>query len=101
MSILEPTMTELGERVASLPPEHRALLARRLARRGPASLGPEAIPRRAEAGGGPWPVSSSQHRLWFLDQLEQRNAAYNVYRAVRMTGALDVAALERALEELV
>ncbi|MET0646493.1 MAG: amino acid adenylation domain-containing protein [Pyrinomonadaceae bacterium] len=48
------------------------------------------------------PVSSfAQERLWFLEQLEPGNSFYNVTTAVRLHGRLDVAALERALVEVV
>ncbi|HEX6036828.1 non-ribosomal peptide synthetase, partial [Longimicrobium sp.] len=50
---------------------------------------------------GTLPLSFAQQRLWFLDQLQPGGAAYNVPRAVRLSGALDVSALERALTEIV
>jgi acyl carrier protein len=49
---------------------------------------------------GNTPLSFAQQRLWFLDQLEPGSSAYNVPVALRMTGALDVAALERTLTEI-
>ena len=40
------------------------------------------------------PLSFVQEGLWFLDQLEPANAAYNVYRAARLEGPLDLDLLE-------
>ncbi|MEO6808701.1 MAG: condensation domain-containing protein, partial [Isosphaeraceae bacterium] len=42
----------------------------------------------------------AQQRLWFLDQLEPGSASYNIPVAVRLAGALDLPALERALNEV-
>ena len=44
----------------------------------------------------PLPLSWAQQRLWFLDQLEPGNAAYNISWTVRLRGALDREALQRA-----
>src|SRR5258707_15284825 len=48
-----------------------------------------------------FPASFAQQRLWFLDQLEPGTAAYNMARAFRITGPLDVRALTRAFEAIV
>ncbi|HEX8318267.1 condensation domain-containing protein, partial [Longimicrobium sp.] len=47
------------------------------------------------------PLSFAQERLWFIDRLEPGSAAYNIPAAARLAGALDGAALERALGEIV
>ncbi|HEU0054926.1 MAG TPA: amino acid adenylation domain-containing protein, partial [Longimicrobium sp.] len=47
------------------------------------------------------PVSFAQRRLWLLDRLEPGSAAYNLGAGVRLRGALDVSALERALGEVI
>jgi amino acid adenylation domain-containing protein len=46
-------------------------------------------------------VSFAQQRLWFLDQLEPGNPFYNIPVAIRLRGALDVAALRGTLNEIV
>ncbi|HVH12624.1 MAG TPA: condensation domain-containing protein, partial [Longimicrobium sp.] len=80
-----PTVAELAERVDAL--------------------------RRAEAPALPpivlvgrdrdLPLSSAQERLWFLDRLEGGSAFYNIPLAIRLSGTLDGAALERALGGIV
>jgi amino acid adenylation domain-containing protein len=47
------------------------------------------------------PLSFAQQRLWFLDQLEPGNAAYNIAVAVRLRGPLQASLLELALSEIV
>jgi amino acid adenylation domain-containing protein len=47
------------------------------------------------------PLSFAQQRLWFLDQLEPGNPLYNVPCAVRISGRLNVAALERSINEII
>ncbi len=44
------------------------------------------------------PLSYSQQRLWFLDRFEGPSAAYNMGTVVRLRGALDIAALQSALQ---
>ncbi|RYZ40479.1 MAG: amino acid adenylation domain-containing protein, partial [Myxococcaceae bacterium] len=53
------------------------------------------------AEGTPAPLSSAQQRLWLFDQLERGSPAYHLPAAVRLTGALDDAALERSFAALV
>ncbi len=47
------------------------------------------------------PLSFAQQRLWFLHQLAPGNSFYNMAAALRMSGTLDHAALERCLNEIV
>jgi amino acid adenylation domain-containing protein/non-ribosomal peptide synthase protein (TIGR01720 family) len=50
---------------------------------------------------GKLPLSFSQQRLWFIDQFEGANPAYNISLAVRLRGALHMAAMEGALNQIV
>nr|QEO74443.1 phosphopantetheine-binding domain-containing pro [uncultured bacterium] len=59
----------------------------------------ERIPRADRAG--ELPLSFAQERLWFLDRLEPASAAYNIPAALRIRGALDTAALQRAVDAVV
>ncbi len=43
------------------------------------------------------PLSSTQQRLWFLDQLQQGNYVYNMLAAFRFVGHLQVEGLQRSL----
>ena len=54
------------------------------------------VPRTGEI-----PLSFSQQRLWFLEQLSPGNTAYHIPLAVRLEGDLDVTALEQSLNEVV
>ncbi len=49
----------------------------------------------------PVPLSYSQQRMWFLWQLEPDSPAYNVGGLARLSGPLDVARFEAALQALV
>jgi acyl carrier protein len=47
------------------------------------------------------PLSFAQQRLWFLDQMEPGTHLYNIPRAFRLAGTLDIPALESALNDLI
>ncbi|MCA1616821.1 MAG: condensation domain-containing protein, partial [Acidobacteria bacterium] len=47
------------------------------------------------------PLSFAQQRLWFIDQLDPNNSTYNLPSAVRLTGPLNVEALERSFDEII
>ncbi|HEX7333866.1 MAG TPA: amino acid adenylation domain-containing protein [Pyrinomonadaceae bacterium] len=47
------------------------------------------------------PLSFAQQRLWFIDRLTPLSPLYNMPMAVRLTGALNLAALERTFREIV
>ena len=75
-----------------------AVDARRPASDVAAASADDALAAAREAG--VYPLSFAQQRLWLLGQIEP-TVAYNLPTAIRFRGALDVWALERALEEIV
>lgn len=61
---------------------------------------PAGIMQAAGESGLPAPLSYNQQRLWFLDRLRPNSAQYNVYRAWRIDGPLDMCALDAALQAI-
>ncbi|BAZ14305.1 amino acid adenylation domain-containing protein [Calothrix sp. NIES-4071] len=47
-----------------------------------------------------FPTSFAQQRLWFFDQLHKSSSLYNVSTALRLTGLLNITALEQAFNEI-
>jgi amino acid adenylation domain-containing protein len=56
--------------------------------------------KRMRAVGNP-PLSFAQQRLWFLNQLDTDNTAYNMPAAARLRGQLNIEALEQSLTEII
>jgi amino acid adenylation domain-containing protein len=63
------------------------------------SQGP--APERSDDDVFVFPASFAQQRLWFLDQVDPGAGVYNVPLAFLLEGHVDIAALTRALQELV
>jgi amino acid adenylation domain-containing protein len=80
-------MENLADRLAALSPKKRAMLTLALQQKG--------------AEFNSFPLSFTQQRLWFLDQLEPDTDAYTIFVAYQLTGRLDRAVLERSLNEIV
>jgi amino acid adenylation domain-containing protein len=51
--------------------------------------------------GQPLPLSHAQLRQWFLWQLDPQGSAYHITGALRLSGTLDLDALQRSFEDLV
>jgi hypothetical protein len=81
-----PTVAELAQH-----------LEQELGQRAGQALPPLVAGKRPEA----IPLSFAQQRLWFLDQLEPESTAYLTRHALRFSGHLVEAALERSLHTLV
>ena len=92
-------LKEISPRLLKLSAAKRALLERRV--RGAQGVTPEAQTIRRRAEGLPTPLSFSQQRLWFLDQLEPGNPFYNISRDYVLSGPLDLNAMKRSFDEIV
>jgi hypothetical protein len=57
------------------------------------------VPYRGDATS--FPLSFSQQRLWFVEELESDDAGYNICYAVRLRGALDIPLLLGAMNAVV
>ncbi|MGO8754240.1 MAG: non-ribosomal peptide synthetase [Gallionellaceae bacterium] len=86
-------MRDQQQRIANLSPEKRALLMRKLRKAG------NGIPPLKDRSS--LPLSFAQQRLWFVDQMDTGSAMYNVSLVRRLSGLLNVEALERSINELV
>jgi amino acid adenylation domain-containing protein len=64
----------------------------------PATRRPDILPAVRSATA---PLSSSQRRLWFLDQLDRKSRAYTIAAAFHLAGPLDADALNLALQAVV
>jgi amino acid adenylation domain-containing protein len=80
-------MNHHSKRIAALSPERRALLKSHLQKEGGQFRS--------------FPLSFSQERLWFLEQLDPGNPGQNIPMAVRLSGRLGIPALESALKEVI
>jgi amino acid adenylation domain-containing protein len=80
--------------------DRAALLAQaiRLKKAAARSPAPE-MPQRPEEA--PAYVSAMQHSLWLVQQMDRLSPAYNLTSAFRVSSALDVSELQRALNEIV
>ncbi|MHC8402027.1 amino acid adenylation domain-containing protein [Pseudomonas sp. MDT1-17] len=90
---------KLARRFIGLPLEKRQMFLAALHKEGvdfarfPIPAGVEADDRQA--------LSYAQQRMWFLWQLDLQSGAYNLPGAVRLTGQLNLSALEQAFASLV
>ena len=94
-------MSDLAKRIAELSPEKRKLLLRQLEQQ-KSKKDTELTPiLRQSREANTFPISFSQQRLWFLDQLELGNVAYNIPVAIRLKGVLHLPSLEQSVNEII
>ena len=96
---LEVRRSQLVARRAALSALQRDELDELLKKGSVESVNTTRIPKRAS--GETAPLSFAQERLWFLDQLAPESVAYNICIPFRITGRLNVSALEQTINEIV
>lgn len=88
---------QLKDRLATLSPEQRARLLQELKQKKQKNNAIEPLERPLTT----LPISFAQRRMWFMDQLDEESAANNMFSALRLTGWLDVSAMERSFQSLI
>src|SRR6185436_3462456 len=89
----------LTDRLSALSEDKRRLVEMRLRQsREGAAAAPRLVPR--ERPDGTAPASFAQARVWLVDRMQPGAPTWNIPFSMRLSGALDVAALERALNAL-
>ncbi|HEX8129401.1 MAG TPA: amino acid adenylation domain-containing protein [Pyrinomonadaceae bacterium] len=94
-------MQDLSSRISALTPEQRALFEARLKQKGLHAPDAQVIPHRPPSDSPYCLPSIDQERLWFIDQLQPGNSAYNIFSASRLRGPLDVDIMRQVVNELV
>ena len=96
-------MKAISQRISALTPEQRALFEARLKQKGLRTdvTAVQTIPRRQDRDSPTCPASIDQERLWFIEQLQPGNTAYNIFNASRIRGSLNVPIMERVINELI
>ncbi len=92
-------MNQVLKKWAELPPKKRQVLKLMLKEEGIDFLSIPIVPHPRNQDS--YPLSYGQQRLWFLEQFEPGSPLYNIPFALRLTGPLNVKALEKSLREIV
>jgi hypothetical protein len=92
-------MSNLQNQIADLSPAELALFEARLRDLRTAARKEEGIPRAANRETAP--LSSTQQRIWFLEQLNPGLATYNRLVVYRLKGSLNRKALDDSLTEII
>jgi amino acid adenylation domain-containing protein/non-ribosomal peptide synthase protein (TIGR01720 family) len=80
-------LTNIEKILEGLSPEKRILLEKKLKEEG--------------SKFGVFPLSYAQQRLWFIEQLQPGNTAYNIPTAIRLLGNLNFGALQKSLLQII
>lgn len=95
-------MSELLERINSLPPEKRQQLLNKIKEKNSLQQRKKSIvPMPRQEGLQQFPVSFSQERQWFMHQWEPDSPAYNVACVFRIPVQLNVELMQQAINILI
>ena len=94
-------MKDFSARITALNAEQRAVFEAALKAKGLRAPQVDQIPRRPREDTNLFVTSIDQERLWFIEQLQPGNSAYNIFSASRIRGPLDAAVMERVVRELI
>lgn len=86
------------ERLSRLTPAQREMLQKRLRGEGPRSESKAVIKHRPTLD---YPITAEQEHLWLLHQVDPNVFYFNHSHAYRLKGELNIAALERTINEMV
>ena len=92
-------MRQITQRIEHLSSAKRALLELRLRQKAQMIAIAQPVLPRAERHFAP--LAFNQESLWFLEQLNPQTSIYNLSDARRLTGTLEVAALQQSLDAMV
>lgn len=92
-------MANLYQQIAALPPEKRELFEAMLMEQGVDLSEIMIVPQKRDQNR--FPLSFSQQRLWFLEQMQPGTSLYNITSVLRLRGNLQISALEYSFNEVV
>ncbi|MEM6404357.1 MAG: condensation domain-containing protein, partial [Cyanobacteria bacterium P01_D01_bin.116] len=98
MKLTQTEQEKIAKKLTNLSEEKRLTLVELLRKEGINPLKLPIIPAIRKSKNVP--LSWAQERLWFLNQLEGSSATYNIPAAVRISGNLNINALQQALSEI-
>lgn len=92
-------MSTIFDDITKLSAKQRQLLEQLLQQEGMDISQLPIMPQKRD--GRPLALSFAQQRLWFFDQWQPGSPVFNISRAIRLRGILNVAAFEQSLQEIV
>lgn len=92
-------MSSISEKIANMSPEKRELFEMMLMEQGVDLSEILIVPQKRD--GNKFPLSFSQQRLWFLDQMEPGSPLYNIPSVIKIKGKVNTEALEKSFNKVI